>query len=1158
MEHDTSAVEDALRSAATPAGVVRLLECLGFEPLDGGIDAPSDGLAGARDPVDDGGAARPVATGAGILALLRVDEGAAAEPEIRRLLGRNPGRPVLFVVADARFRSLTFASGGLDGRPRWLSVRRPRPRRGEVEALSELCLRPGDGATASLARLGRALERSAVSRRFFRDFRAQRDAVAAAWTGLPDHATDERDQLALLFLSRLMFLYFLQRDGVLAGDTEYMHSLVREWTSREGESFFGAVLRPLFFGALNTRPEARTAQAGRLGNLPYLNGGLFEPHHLERRFAAIDLPDPVGLAVFDALLERYRFAARRESRTGGSIRIHPETLGNVFENLMAADRRGRTGTFFTPAHVVDRLVAQSLQGFLAGQPGMDWRAAGMVLREAAPRYTAGEAPADAELDAVGDAPLEPPVLPSSMPPGHGAPDRQRLLASLRDLRVLDPACGSGAFLLGSLDLLTQVRRGLGEREGAGAIRRDLAARGLFGVDLQPDAALLCALRLWLALSETGRSGRVDPLPNLDRQIRQGDALLDPLDMAAHGDAGSAIWRAAALDVGVRRARRVSTRLARRYVDAGPETRASLSRRLIRAERRLAKRWLGAARQRIEEQHTRVLAAAADVDLFGDAAAVDGAARLEALDRMATELSELEAALEDSNALPFFSFGVHFHGAREPGFHLVVSNPPWVRSHAWPAAANAAVRSRFRVCGGGRPNDRLPAVGGQVDLASLFIERGLQLLRTGGVLGMIVPSKTLRARAGAGARRLLLRHCRMLLVEDYGLDQRAIFRADSFAASLVARKERGPANGRVRVMLHARRGPALRFSVPFDELPLSRTDARSPWLIAPPDARRALRSMQRSAPTLAESGLRVRRGVMTGANDVLLFDGVEPKLGGLARVRTRGAAEGPSTIIVETAALAPLIRGADIRPFRAEPSAFIAWSHDDDTAEPVQPPPRMARYLAGHRARLRARRGWRAGLPDACLFRLGPDSLGHRVAWRDLAPRLEAAWLPPRSSVGGLDRPLVPLNTVYFVPCERQTALLLAALLNALPARVFTRSIAERAKDAHFRFFAWTVEALPVPRLEPRTAEQHELIRIAEAAHAGGGLQRDGMDELDDRVARLYGLGRAATRALRDFDGWLDAASGRDGRSGLDGARPQAGASAAESANGPVTPIGVDA
>lgn len=1087
----------------------------------------------------------------GLLALLveledRPDAG-TMDRLARRVRARNPARPYLFLFADRRYAWLALASLGLDGALRHLLIDRSRPRRTDVEALEEMAARPGEGGVALALRHARALDRSRVTRQFFADFKAWRAHVAAAWSGIPDAMVAEREQLALLLLCRLMFLYFLQRGGHLCGDERYLPRLHDRWrrAPRAGATFFRRVLQPLFFGALNTRPEARSPEAQALGGLPYLNGGLFERHALERRFPELDLPDRVIAGVFDELLERYRFttldradsvagtAPRHDAASDDAGGIDPEMLGRVFEGLMAPDRRGLTGTYYTPAQMVDRVVREALATYLADRSGLAESDAHLLVRHGDARF------------------IEPRT-------------RRALADDLARVRVLDPACGSGAFLLGMLSRLARVRRAL---EGPGAdvaeIRREIVGRTLHGVDVQEDAALLCALRLWLALAVENAGGEVQPLPNLDRRIRQGDALLDPLDLGtgpvtSTGTGGLPAYVAVA-DPSVRQALRRIGPLSERYVGAGPDERPALARELADAEADLARGWITALERRIATHAAELRALAESRDLFGEppAGAAQAARAWREAERRLAELRRVAAALEDSGALPFFSFGVHFADAAAEGFDLIVANPPWVRAHRWPAPSRALLRARFEVCRspGWRRGAALAgvpgAVGAQVDLSLLFLERSIRLLAPGGVLALVLPAKVLRSLYGAGARRMLLRELDIAVLEDHSLDQRSIFRADAFASVLVARR-RGttaqntvrqgdtadagdrPSAPPVRITLVRRGVEPLRFTLDADDLPILPGDPEAPWLLVPPAVHAVLRRMQAAGPPLGEiPGLRVHRGVVTGANDVLVVPEARAKLGGLAWIRAEGhgaARRAGSSrgdvarygALVESAALAPLVRGGGIRAWSYRTAGYVIWCHDPATGAPTQPPPRTARYLARHTARLRARTGWRPGLPDGALFRLSAATLRPKVAWHDLSDTLKAVALPATvRGVDGAERPLIPLNTVYFVPVEDpDRALRLAALFNSLPVRTFARAIAERAKDARFRFLAWTIAVLPIPDGWDRADAGRRLLELSRAAHREGAISPEAEHELDRIVAGLYGLGPGDLETLREFDRWL--------------------------------------
>jgi hypothetical protein len=311
---------------------------------------------------------------------------------------------------------------------------------------------------------------------------------------------------------------------------------------------------------------------------------------------------------------------------------------------------------------------------------------------------------------------------------------------------------------------------------------------------------------------------------------------------------------------------------------------------------------------------------------------------------------------------------------------------------------------------------------------------------------------------------------------------------------------------------------LRFEVPASALPLRTGDDHAPWLLAPPACATALRTMQRHAPPIGELGLPVRRGAMTGANDVLLVRDVEPKIGDLARVRTdgwyragAGTARRAFGALVEASTLRPALRGTDVQRWRAEPGRHVLWVDDEP------PPRRLARFLARHRDRL----GTAGGQPGA-LQRLNEHTFGHKVVWSDLAADLRAAAvLPCARSAAGCTVPIVPLNTVYFVATtSHDESLLLAAYLNSLPLRTFARAIAERAKDAHFRFFAWTVAVLPLPRDWRAGSAAAELSALSVVAHERAGMTREEEHRLNSLVAGAYGLSNGELESIAAFDRWL--------------------------------------
>src|SRR5690606_3849675 len=122
-----------------------------------------------------------------LLLELRADDSPAEIARLaRRIRAHNPVQPLFFLFAGPRYRRLGFASFGIGGELRQLVIDRSQIRRSDVETLEELAAREGEGSVELLHRHGRALDRTRLTHQFFRDFRAQRDRIAAAWTGIPE------------------------------------------------------------------------------------------------------------------------------------------------------------------------------------------------------------------------------------------------------------------------------------------------------------------------------------------------------------------------------------------------------------------------------------------------------------------------------------------------------------------------------------------------------------------------------------------------------------------------------------------------------------------------------------------------------------------------------------------------------------------------------------------------------------------------------------------------------------------------------------------------------------------------------------------------------------------------------------------------------------
>lgn len=920
----------------------------------------------------------------------------------------------------------------------------------DAETLRALAAAAGRDDLLVHARWVELLGREALSRRFYRKLEQRVRALAAsAGAGTPA----ERAEIALLHASRLLFLAFLEAKGWLDGDRDFLVRQV-ERCAASGGAIHRRLLRPLFFGTLNTPVRRRAPAARCFGAVPFLNGGLFAPTATERRLRALTFTDDAIGALVSDLLAHYRFTVREESADWAEAAIDPEMLGHAFESLMASDARRAGGAYYTPHALVRRATDAALMEALARRIG----------------------PTDAGR-ALAGAPL-------------GEESRHALAAALSRLTVLDPACGSGAFLVHALERLTELARLAGDVRPLATVRRELLTRAIFGVDRSAMAVWLCELRLWLAvvIDTDGDGARVPPLPNLDRNVRVGDSLGTAIGAVPCGDAVEL------------------ARVRARYARASGHRKLALLARLERLERRAAVAQVDARIVVVHARRRDLATAARALDLFSERHRIGSEQRV-TLARLRADAKRLRAERERllrGGTLPF-SFATHFADVLAGGgFQVVVGNPPWVRPHRLPPAERARLRAAFTVAreGAWRAGAALagaaPGFAAQVDLAALFVERAVGLLAPGGALAFLLPSKLWRSLAGGGLRRFLLAETRLLAIEDHA-EGAPTFDAAVYPSLVVAAKGRDEPPPVVAVR-RAMRGRAL---VGWYAAPRSLgLDASpgAPWLLAPREVREAFDLVRATGTPLAGRPCgRPTLGVKCGCNAAFVVR-VAVGSGARARVRALDGSDG----YVERELLRPVIRGESLRAWRIEDGGErIVWTHRDD-GRPLDDLPEHARaWLERWRRRLARRAD--AGAQRAWweLFRTEaarPDR--PRVAWADLGRA-------PRAVVLEAGDRRVPLNSCYVAPCRgTDDALALAAVLNSPLAAAWLGVLAEPARGGYRRFLGWTMALLPLPADWERA--RAVLVPLAERAHRGGDLPPS---TLLEAVLDAYQLRRRDVAAL---------------------------------------------
>ena len=375
------------------------------------------------------------------------------------------------------------------------------------------------------SRHDKAFDVEAVANEFFKGYQSVFQRLQEDLTSQTQDRQWAHDY-ALQFLNRCMFLYFIQRKGWLDDDTDFLRTFWESYqtTDQPVNSFADHWLNVLFFRAFNNKPHGGHRYfpdtiRKALASAPYLNGGLFTENVLDNQHD-FQISDSRFKSIFN-FLESYNFTIAEDSPLDQEVAVDPEMIGKVYESLVnvseETDEQGDAGIFYTPRTEIDLMCRLALVDSLTNHLGEEHKSA---LYEAVFAFESEEkADADQKLE--------------------GRNLWNRLDECLKGLAVVDPACGSGSFLVGMLhildDLQDRANRVLGYDQLSFDRKKAIIGKNLYGVDVMEWACHVAELRLWLSLAidaDIPRAElqlRIEPLlPHFSFNIRCGNSLLQEI------------------------------------------------------------------------------------------------------------------------------------------------------------------------------------------------------------------------------------------------------------------------------------------------------------------------------------------------------------------------------------------------------------------------------------------------------------------------------------------------------------------------------------------------------------------------------------------------------------------------------------------------------
>ncbi len=344
-----------------------------------------------------------------------------------------------------------------------------------------------------------------VTDRFFSEYKLVFESVEGSIEGIKD--AEQKRLFTQKLFNRLMFIAFVQKKGWLEfnGSGDYFKAL---WQDYQKESpnplgkgaiegnFYRDRLSHLFFAGLNDPDRQGDKKLIKLiGNVPYLNGGLFE-EDVSETVPGIVVPDDAIEDILTKLFDRFNFTVSESTPLDVDVAVDPEMLGKVFEESVT--NRDGSGSYYTPKPIVSFMCREMLKGYLKSKCVADTEAIDLFVDSHNPKNLT---------------------------------DREAIKIALKTITVCDPACGSGAYLLGMMHELLELQACLfpsdrSETESVHDRKLSIIKNNLYGVDREEFAVNIARLRLWLSLSVDG--DKPQALPNLNYKVEAGDSLTAPV------------------------------------------------------------------------------------------------------------------------------------------------------------------------------------------------------------------------------------------------------------------------------------------------------------------------------------------------------------------------------------------------------------------------------------------------------------------------------------------------------------------------------------------------------------------------------------------------------------------------------------------------------
>ncbi len=728
------------------------------------------------------------------------------------------------------------------------------------------------GGDITFETIRNAFSVEALSKDFFKGYK---DQYAKFCNHISGDEKWERDYVKKM-LGRLVFLQFLQKKGWMGvpaankdwagGDLHYSQNLIA--CHKDNDRLLSDILEPLFFETLNKRRNGDLVNPilGKDIRIPYLNGGLFDKDTLD--YKEIDFPYDYFSGLMD-FFSQYNFTIDENDPYDSEVGIDPEMLGHIFENLLE-DNKDK-GAFYTPKEIVQYMCRQSLVEYLQSKLGQHPEIDHFIHTNETGNRLDSKNFIVSHAKAIGEL--------------------------LDNVRICDPAIGSGAFPMGLLNEIFHAKMALNMTLDRATVKKNIIQNSIYGVDIEQGAVDIARLRFWLSLVVD--ENEPQPLPNLDYKIMQGNSLLEsfagmPLDKIDEIHKSVFSTDLFSIDTEINFSEDIDSLMDAYFNTTDHDVKTDLRNRI---DNQVKERISYSIKRQLEIKHESIEALKRQLT---DNSPQTKYKTIETLEKEYTNLCDKVTQLKHihgENNL-YFLWHTYFKEVfDEGGFDIVIGNPPYIQLQK-----NGGELSKlYGPQKEGKkiipsPFQTFDSMG---DIYSLFYERGFSVLKPGGVLCFITSKNWMRTGYGENTRKFFVENTNPVLLVDLGA---GIFESATVDTNiLMFTRDKNRQQTRACIL---QKGSLKDLSVSIRQSSTVCGFGVDSWVVLSPIEQSIKAKIEAVGTPLRDWDINIYRGVLTGYNEAFIIDGNK---------KDKLIAEDPKSADI----IRPILRGRDIKRYSYE-------------------------------------------------------------------------------------------------------------------------------------------------------------------------------------------------------------------------------------------------